>query len=430
MKVTLVNPPSEFVDEDLLHAPPLGLASIAAVLETKGVEVDIIDMAAPGQATGDKDKLRLSGTDVVGISATLTPRFPQAIAISRAIKKADKDIPIVLGGNHATFMHKEILQNYSSVDFIVLYEGEYSFLKLVEALEGRKSLAKMRGIAYRSKNGKVIVTPKAEKVKDLDALPMPARHLLPMELYKKWRETGNIVSSRGCPYRCTFCSTSAFFGHEVRLNSIERVLQEIEYLVEKHHLKQISFSDDLFTFSRARVNALCDMIIEKNLDIKWACFSRVDYVDATLLHKMQKAGCQQILYGVESGSQRILDLCKKHQTVERARKAIELTKEEGIAVCASIILGLPGENHQTVQKTLDFILETKPPDISLHLLVPYPGTRIWEEPEKFGIRILGQEWQYYTQAIPMVETKDLSWGDLLKAKSLIIREYLKAKGEL
>jgi len=272
LKVTLINPAAEYVSDRYPCSPPLGLATIAAVLKTKDIDVEIIDLAASGQTICPKDMLPLPGTDVVGISITMTQRFPQAIAISRVIKKADKDMPVVFGGNHPTFMCKQILQTCSSVDFIVLYEGDYTFPKLLDVLEHGKSLADVNGIAYRDKDEKIVVAPQAERVKDIDALPMPARHLLPMKSYEKWSAAGGIVTGRGCPYRCTFCSTSAFFGHEVRLNSAERIVKEIEYLMEKYHIRDIRFADDLFTVSPARVNALCNMIIERNLDINWGGF--------------------------------------------------------------------------------------------------------------------------------------------------------------
>lgn len=429
MKVTLINPPFHFEDTNLSRFPPLGLASIAAVLEENDEEVNIIDMATSENKPSETKGLPLSNADVVGISATHTHRFPEVMKISREIKRMDKDIPVVLGGNHATFMYERILQNHSSVDIIVMFEGEYTMLQLMKTLAGEKSLSEMEGIAYRNQSGKIVVTPRARKVRNLDALPLPARHLLPMELYQKGGGTGSIVSSRGCPYKCIFCSTAAFSGQEVRLNSAERILQEIKYLIEKCHTKEIQFTEDLFTFSRSRVNALCELITKENLDVAWGCLSRVDYVDEALLNRMHEAGCREIFYGVESGSQSILDRCGKHQTVEKARKAIELTKTANMDVCAAFILGLPGETHETIQKTRDFILETLPSETRLNLLVPYPGTSLYENPEDYGIRILSKDWKYYTHALPVTETDELSWKELLKAKSLMTREYLKAKGQ-
>jgi radical SAM superfamily enzyme YgiQ (UPF0313 family) len=302
-------------------------------------------------------------------------------------------------------------------------------LELTEAMLGRKKLAEVKGIAYRNKDGRIIVTPPAKKVTDLDTLPMPARHLLPMKRYaEKCLFAGTIVSSRGCPYRCIFCSNSEFWGHKLRLNSIERVLQEIEYLVEKHNIKEINFGDDIFTYSRSRVIKLCEMI-ERKFNIQWGCSTRVDYIDADLLTKMRKAGCSTIYFGVESASQVILDKCKKHQTVEMCREAIKLAKKIGMDVSASFILGLPGENNETLRKDLDFILEAMPNRIVVNLLTPYPGTSIHKHPQEFGIRIVDEDWQYYTLFTPPVETGDLSWKDLLRARVSIIQEHSKAKGE-
>jgi radical SAM superfamily enzyme YgiQ (UPF0313 family) len=433
MKVTLISPSHCFnsscsVYAESVIAPPLGLASIAAVLEKQGIEVDIVDMALSDRKIRDGENLSLPGTDIVGVSASLTQRFPQAVAISRALKQNDKDIPIVFGGNYATFMYKKILRDFDSVDIIVLFEGEYSMLELTKAFSGKKDLADVKGIAYRNEDEAIIATHPAEKVTDLDTLPMPARHLLPMEHYKeKGHGAGSIMSSRGCPYKCIFCSTSAFWGHKVRSNSLERVLQEIEHVVEKYHIKDICFDDDIFTYSRPRILKLCEMI-EKKFDIQWGCSSRVDHIDADLLSKMRKAGCSTIFFGVESASQVILNKSKKHQTIEMSRRAIKMAKEAGMNVDASFILGLPGENKETIKQDLDFILETMPDRIIMNLLIPHPGTGIYEHSHEFGIRILDDDWQYYTGTIPVVETEDLSWKDLLKARVSILEKYYKAKG--
>ena len=199
--------------------PPLGLASIAAVLERQGIKVDIVDMGVSERKIGNEEELSLAGVDAVGISASMTPRFPQAIAISKALKRTDKDLPVIFGGNHATFMYKEILQNYDSVDMIVLFEGESSMLEITEALSGRKKLADVKGIAYRDKDGRIILTHPAEKVTDLDTLPMPARHLLPMEQYKKKGcVAGDLVSSRGC--HLAACSVRLLYSGGITCVSI------------------------------------------------------------------------------------------------------------------------------------------------------------------------------------------------------------------
>jgi anaerobic magnesium-protoporphyrin IX monomethyl ester cyclase len=427
MKLALINPHHGFVSSTNVASPPLGLASIAAVLEKQDVKVDIFDMAVSQRKIGNEEEMCLAGTDAVGISASMTPRVPQAIAISRALKRTDRNMPVIFGGNHASFMYKQILQDCDSVDIIVLFEGESSMLEISEALSGRKKLADVKGIAYRNKDGGITVTHPAERVEDLDTLPMPARHLLPMEQYKEEGSfAGAIVSSRGCPFRCVFCSTSAFWGHKMRFNSVERVLQEIEYLVEKHHLKEINFADDIFTYNRSRIVKLCELI-EKRFDIRWGCSTRVDCVDADLLGRMQKAGCTGIFFGVESASQDILDKCNKHQTVEMCKRSIGMAEKAGLNVEASFILGLPGENNETLKRDMDFILEMMPYRIIVNLLTPYPGTSIYERPEEFGIRILDNDWQYYTSAIPSAETGDLSWEDLLKTRALIQDEYSRAK---
>lgn len=426
MKVILVNPPGGLSDETAGMSPPLGLAYIASLLETQGVEVKIVDMKILGLKPIEIAKYLKGESEVlVGISTTMTACFPEAIEISKVVKQVDKNIPVILGGNHATFTHREILQHYNSVDIVVLFEGEQTMLDLMKAVEGKSDLKYVKGIAYRDRAENIIVTSPRGRIEKLDELPIPARHLLPIESYNKRAAT--IVTSRGCPYSCIFCSTSAFHGHRLRFHSPKRIANEIEYLVSEYKSDRIIFADDILTYNRKHIVKTCEEIVRRNLKITWGCNTRADYIDRSLLNTVYRAGCTRIFFGIESGSQAILDRCKKHLDLRKARKAIELTKSTGIKATTSFILGLPGEDWSTIEATLNFILEADTSQINVNILVPYPGTRICEDPNQYGIRILSKDWHYYTHTIPIIETEHLSQKDLIRGKLKIMREFYRYK---
>ena len=320
MKVLLTLPPDihrlEIYRVTGMKAPPLGLAYIAAVLEKHGHKVKIID--TPTLEMGFREwinEVRSWKPDVVGISM-LTPTAPKGYAAAKLIKEElGEDVIVIAGGPHVTFMYTEALNN---VDIVVRGEGEYTTLELVNALEkhgfNRDALAKIRGIAFRDRSGRVTVTPSRPFIENLDELPWPARHLLPMDrytLFGKPIRVAHVMASRGCPYGCVFCITSYFWGRRLRFRSHENVADEIELLVDKYKVKQIVFTDDELTANRRFVMGLVEELKRRGLDIVFACGSRVDHVDRELLEYLYKNGCVALYFGVESASQETLNYIGK-----------------------------------------------------------------------------------------------------------------------
>lgn len=431
MKVLLVNPPGGYRCSESIEEP-LGLAYIAAVLEENDIDVNILDMKVTNMNLNDYRKMLVkTEPEIVGITS-MTINAPDAIEIAKATKQENKDITTVIGGVHATFMYDDILMKYPEVDIVVRFEGEYTMLDLIKCLESDGDLKSIQGIAYSDVKGKLVVTPTRPKIENLDELPMPARHLLPMELYKTYVDKANrgftLITSRGCPFHCIFCSTSIFHGPKVRMHSVKRVVDEMEYLVQNYNTRHVSFADDLFTLNRRRVMEICNEILERGLDVRWGCLSRVDTVDLELLTMMKKAGCDSIFFGVESVSQKVLDKIRKGFTVEQAKKALKFAKQAGMRVVASFIVGLPGETLESALQILPFLTETRPDLVGIHALSPFPGTEIYEHPERYGIKILHREWNKYDLISPTTETEYLSAKDLVYLQLKLLKDYVMSLG--
>ena len=365
------------------NAPPLGLCSLAAVARKKGYRTIIIDAPA----------LNYKNSDVVGKIIKLSPKYvgitAATLAIDRAgklaakLKKAKKDLVIMIGGPHITALPRETLLDYPAFDIGVIGEGEKVLIELLSALGQNKSLRSVKGVAFRQSK-KIITTERNPYIKDLDTLPMPAWDLLP-PLKRYYRSSPqsfdrlpstSLVTSRGCPNQCTFCDRSVF-GNYLRGYSSGYVLKMLKVLSFQYEIKHILFDDDTFTILKQRLKEICKLIIKEKLDLTWTCLARVDTVDKPTLKLMKKAGCWQILYGIESGSQEILDKLQKGITIEQIKKALRITREAGIRAKGFFILGTPFETKKTAKLTIDFLKEIELDDFHMTYFTPFPGTAIY-----------------------------------------------------
>lgn len=394
MKVLLVVPPDINVIEPFRSSKkikdcvkfikgfPLGLGYIAAVLEKNNIEVEILDGLVKGLSLEKiADFIQDSPPRVLGIT-TLTPNIKTAVELAREVKLINRDIITVFGGPHAMHDHYNLLKNYD-VDFVVFGEGEFIFLNLINALKGRYPLDDVRGIAYRE-DGKIRWNKGSVFVEDLDNLPYPARHLTDFDAYLKHfthdlSYAAQILTSRGCPYRCAFCgSGSTFFKWRGR--QAESIVNEIEQIINTYpRTKSISFMDDNFTLDRQRVIDICALIIKRGLNkYPWDCLSRCSALDEEMLQIMKEAGCVRIQYGIESGSAQILKNIGKQIDLEQASKTINLTKRCGIEAYAFFMLGNPGETEETIKKSIDFAFNSKPTYVNWFITQVYPGTKLAE----------------------------------------------------
>ncbi len=396
MKVLLVNPPLLPIDrygKDLAElgpvTEPMGLAYIAAVLEQRGDKVEVLDTIALNYRKEDIiNYLKGKRFDVVGVTM-LTPMYLTGIEVVKLIKSLNKDTIIIVGGPHPTLMPKEILKENPEIDFVVVGEGEETIVELLNAVESRTSLSKIKGIAYRE-SGEVRLNEARPFIQDLDSIPLPARHLLPMHLYTptahSYQRLPNysIITVRGCPFSCIYCSQ--FFGKKPRYPSTDRIIQEMKLLIDEYGAKEIKMEGDTFTANKNYVKKLCQEIIKEGLHkkIKWHCSTHVNTVNKELLELMAEAGCWQISYGVETGSQRLMDSIRKQTTKERIREAFKMTKEAGIMIRAFFMLGHPTETREESLQTIAFAKELDPYWAQFTITTPYPMTELHELAKKDG----------------------------------------------
>jgi len=391
-KILLINPPLTSAELYKRGAkgtasiiPPLGLAYLAAVLETKEHKVKIID----GVATDISIEKIVSGVkdfDFVGITV-LSTFFKRCIELVEQIKRVT-NIPIIAGGAHATAMPLSLLEN--GVDYVVIGEGEDTIDELISALINRKSLNidKVKGIAFL-RDGKMVITERRPLIKNLDSLPMPARHLLPMDKYKTSEARVNrnpshsMVVSRGCKGTCTFCFKGAF-GIEFRCFSPERIVQEMFILKDVYKAKEIAFWDDTFTTNKDIVISVCNLLIENKFGIPWSCEARIDTVDEDMLKIMKRAGCKFIAYGIESGSDRILRSVNKRIDTGMITHMVRKTQAVGIPIRGYFILGFVGETQEEMYQTIKFANFLNVDIATFALLVPSPGSADYVRAQKDG----------------------------------------------
>ena len=375
-KVALVNPP-QFTK---YPQPPMGLALIAAILEGKGYQVSIVDANALGLKPEDVVS-HVVDADVVGLTA-MTPTVSSAIKVAREIKDARQEVPIVLGGAHASILPEETLTASPEIDIIIRGEGEEIIVELLSALEYKQPLSEIQGISYRG-DGQVLSNPVRSRNVDLDSLPFLAYHLLPYQRYKPHPPHGRafpfaaIITSRGCPYKCSYCS-KPIFGNNFRAQTSERVVDEIAYYKERFGIKEFAFYDDVFTLDKKRAHAIADEIIKKELKIHWTCETRVNLVDKELLRRIKQAGCYFIAYGIESGSPEILKALDKDITLEQAAEAVRLSREVGLQTIGYFMVGSPGESPETIRQTIQFAKKLKLDFAQFAVTTPFPGTELYD----------------------------------------------------
>ena len=386
MKLCLINPPWTAIKgyEDSIRVPfPLGLAYIASYLQKYGIEVKIIDTLAEGwrvRHSGESGIIRVGlplskitdivsgfSPDAVGISCMFTSQSNNLHEVANAVKKKLPDIPVIAGGAHASAAPDAVLRD-SNIDFAVQGEGEYTMLDLIRCFEGQIDIAGVKGIHYRVED-KVVFTGQRPPIMDLDSLPLPAYDLLPMDEYfnsgkagmsprsvtsKKWM---SVITSRGCPFMCNFCSVNLVSGRKWRARSPDNVLNELEYLVKKYDVKHIFFEDDNLTFDTTRAEEIFKGIIDRGIDITWETPNgiRADRLTENLVDSMKKSGCSGLTIAVESGDQDFLyNTVKKNMDLKKLESAVNLIKNKGIDLSAFFILGIPGETEKTVTKTINF----------------------------------------------------------------------------
>ncbi len=430
MKVTFINPPQTNSKYKFLGvvAPSLGIGYMAAVLEQNNIDVDVLDASAL-ELTYDEigQEILKRNPDIVSISA-LTPTIGVALDTADKVKQVKPDTVVVLGGYHPTFEYESVLAE-QSVDIVVRGEGEYTMLDLVQSIEEDVNLINVKGLAFHDENdGSLVLTPDREIILDLDELPFPAFHLFPMDKYRIFNVTTNIatiITTRGCPMQCSFCSSAALHGNKLRRRSYQNVVDEIEYRLREENIDTIAFMDDTFTLNKRFVRDFCSEIKRRNLKFWWGCTSRVDNLDEELLETMKDAGCITIFMGVESADQQMLEKMNKNITIEKTIRAFKLTRKVGIRSIASCVIGMPEDTKETINKTIEFVYKLKPNYALFSLATPYPGTRFYQEAFVKNL-IYVKDWSKFTLIDPVLETIDCSAKDLRSIqKKAFLKFYLR-----
>jgi len=384
MKVLLICPPSEtpFKQED--HYP-LGLLYLASSLEKEGFEVFVKDYYKESwKDSRDKmiEAIKKADPDVVGFTC-VTMNRTSCCKMATITKRINPDIKVVMGGVHASSMYEQILMNFP-VDAIVIGEGEITTPELISAFKNNKSLKKVKGIAFKDKN-KVIRTEPRMPIHNLDSLPFP-KHEFFKDVMKK-TGTALMITSRGCPFGCIFCSTSQYWGRSWRPRSAKNVVDEIEYIIKKFpYVNRIFFHDDTFILDNQRAIDICNEILKRKIKITWECSGRIDRISKEMLLKMKEAGCTNIIYGMESGSEKILRVIDKKITKEQIKKAVDLTNEVGLTYHAYLMVGNPGETWETIKETVNFIKTLKNLEVnSVGRLEIYPNSPVYALAKEQGV---------------------------------------------
>lgn len=423
-QITLINPNHCLTADPTtkMILPPLGLAYLAAALEKKGLGVTILDANAQHLTPAQTARKALAQKPtLIGLSA-VTNTIKEAWAIARLIKKK-KDISLVLGGVHPTILPQESLKK-NFVDLVIRGEAEISLTQLASG----KPKTKIAGLSFK-KGKKIIHNPPAPLIKNLDSLPFPARHLLPMAKYTtigaKQTPYATLISSRGCPYHCSFCSVQLIAGSRWRFRSPKNVLAEIDDLVKDYGVREINILDDNFTLDPARVEKICRLLIKRNYDLvlKNGNGVRIDSLTYPLLALMKKAGWYLLAFGIESGDQAILDKNNKGLKLTKVRQVINWCQKIGLQTEGFFIIGLPGETPASIKKTINFAKSLALDEAQFNILTPFIGTQARKLIQKEG-RILSNDWKAYSAWLaPVFELKGLSPQMMLKKQKQAYQQF-------
>lgn len=426
MKVLLVQPN---YDAHIVH-PPLGLGYLAACLEKKNHEVAVFDATLKNASL--KQVISAIGNfspDLIGITV-LSRGHNRGKEIIAEIKKLFPELPVVIGGTQVTAFPAEVMADLRA-DFAVIGEGEYTLLELVSALKEKSRFSNINGLAYWEK-GQVKINHPRKLIENLDEIPFPAWHLMPPKQYRiapilepiRAFPVAPILTSRGCPYNCSFCASNVTWQRRLRFRSPENVISEIKLLKESYGVKEIHFSDDNFTMDIKRAEEICNLLIKEKINLPWQCPNgvRIDRLPLPLLQKMREAGCYAVGLGIESGNQEILKKNQKNLNLKIVPEVLKNLKKVGIESYGFFILGLPGDTKQTISETIDFALKNPFDRVWFNLFTPYPGSPAFNN--WLGSRRVGDiDWDKHDCSTAVVSLKGISGKELEKLQKVALRKF-------
>jgi radical SAM superfamily enzyme YgiQ (UPF0313 family) len=355
--------------------PSMGVGYLAAMLVRNGHDVALVDAPALDLTPDETvERLLAEKPDLIGISC-VTVRAKTGYALATLLKQHAPDIPIILGGPHATAFHRQVLEECPAVDYVIPGEAEFALADFVDALSAKRSTSDLPGLIYRAADGTIASNPPADEIRDLDTLPWPVRSIYPNEIYKPLPNQGRkspstiVLSSRGCPWaRCAFCYQGGIYACRYRRRSPEDVVAEVTQLVREQGYREIMFWDENFAINEKWVAKFCDLLDTAGIRIPWTCEGYVKTMTEPMLRRMAASGCYNIFLGLETGNQELLDLVHKGTTLDDARRGVQMARRAGMEIRASFILGLPRETPEMARKTIEFACELNPEYVNF---VPY-----------------------------------------------------------
>lgn len=368
--------------------PPIGLLSIAAYLESHGVRVEVMDCyGAPASIEQHAADIIAHAPDVVGFSCT-TSSFLEGYAIAERVKEERPDIRIIFGGAHACSVGPSLLDTFPAVDYLVIGEGEQTFAELLSS--GFRNVESIAGIGFRL-DGRGVLSAVRENIPDLDSLPFPAwhrlpdfprRYNLPLFSYPKAPNT-SVISSRGCPYQCSYCDRSVF-SRGFRFNSPDYIVEHLHLLHRDFGIRHVFFYDDLFTFDRGRVERFCSLMEQKRVPVTYNCIARLEHVDADLLSLLKRSGCWQVNFGIESGDPAILSRHRKLYELDQVGKKLKMVQDAGMRVKGLFMMGFPDETEESIRRTISYALTLPLDEINVTKFTPFPGAPVYKTIREFG----------------------------------------------
>mgnify|MGYP001250532381 FL=1 len=453
MKALLIYPPIKgYLSDTPWPDPPLGLGYIGSVLEENDFEVEILDALALGTDNVEQEgefirvglswadlKKRVSNAspDIVGESAAYTAYANDSHHCAKIVKEVNPDIPVVFGGAHTSILYEKVLSD-PNVDVAILGEGEMTFLELMKQLKSNGNIYTVDGTAVL-KNSSILRHPPRPFIEELDSIPFPARHLLPMDNYfhkpsflrdySMRQPRTNMITSRGCPFNCVFCSIHSVWGYKWRWRSARNVADEIEVLTSRYGVKEIAFLDDNLSLNKKRMMEICDEIIERKLDIKWCTPNgvMVRTLDQEVIRSMKKSGCWKLTLGIESGSVETQNFIGKKIDLEKCRKTIEFCNKIGMWTHATFIIGFPNETLESINQTINFAIDSELDLANFYVATPYPSTKLHEIYVKEKLLEPDSDISYLSVNLPGTRTKYFSKKELKKMQSSAYSKFISSR---
>jgi len=405
---------------------PIYLAYLVAVLEKAGIDVGFIDGVVEEMSISSfAEAVARTEPDVVVLECS-TPSIEYDLSTAKSLKERMSGVFTVLVGSHPSFFHKQIMEENKQVDAICRGEFDLTVTDLSMALSNGDRLSTVKGITYRDGNGIHVNEPRP-LIENLDELPFPARHIVRSRYYRQGTFVGRncttMITSRGCPHQCTFCLwPRTLYGRKFRARSPENVVDEMEHVVRDHQVDEIYFDDDSMALNRRRILRICELVGKRGIEVKWIPQCRVDSMNEEVLRAMKRAGCRYIRFGVESGSQKMLDLMKKGTTLSQIEKAFELCRKVGIKTQAFFLFGIAGETQATVRETIEFAKKLGPDSAQFAVAIPHPGTKLYEICRE-GNWLKCKSWEDFSACNSIIETEELSADEVEDARVQAYREF-------